>query len=147
MIGGETDALKLENQICFPLYACSRAVIKQYHPCLDQIGLTYTQYVTMMVLWDERQISVRDLGKRLYLDSGTLTPVLKSMESKGYVTRQRSEQDERLLIISLTDAGEALRGNAAVIPEQVGCRLGLSAEDAVKLYKLLYQVLGTLDAS
>lgn len=147
MNSAERNALKLENQLCFPLYACSRAVIRQYHSALERIGLTYTQYVAMMVLWDEREISVRDLGKRLYLDSGTLTPVLKSLESKGYVSRHRSTQDERLLIITLTDAGEALQCEAASVPAQVGCRIGLSADEAVQLYKLLYQVLESLEAS
>ncbi len=97
------EDLKLERQLCFPLYACSREVIKKYRPFLDAVGLTYTQYVAMMVFWEMQSVSVKELGERLYLDSGTLTPVLKHLEQKGYITRRRSAEDERVLIASLTD--------------------------------------------
>ena len=93
------DTLKLENQLCFPLYAASREVIKRYHPYLTGLGLTYTQYIALMVLWADRQVSVKELGRKLFLDSGTLTPVLKSLEEKGYVNRRRSSEDERVLIV------------------------------------------------
>ena len=94
------DALKIENQLCFPLYACSREIIKRYKPFLDEIDLTYTQYIAMMVMWEQREVNVKELGKRLYLDSGTLTPLLKKLESKGLVSRKRSREDERNLIVS-----------------------------------------------
>ena len=97
--------LRLKNQLCFPLYAASREVIRHYRPHLEALDLTYTQYITMMVLWEEREISVKQLGNRLYLDSGTLTPLLKSLETKGYVTRCRSEADERVVLVRLTDTG------------------------------------------
>lgn len=139
------DELKLENQLCFPLYACSREVIKKYRPYLDAIGLTYTQYVAMMVFWEQKSISVKELGQKLYLDSGTLTPVLKSLEAKGYVTRRRSTEDERVLIASLTEAGAALQEQAAAIPPQVGGCIRLAPEDAVLLYQLLYKLLHAME--
>lgn len=135
------DALKLENQLCFPLYACSREIIKKYRPFLSEIDLTYTQYITMMVFWEFGQISVKELGKKLYLDSGTLTPVLKSLEAKGLVSRRRSTEDERVLMVELTEEGSALKEKAAAIPPQVGSCIALEPEEAVTLYKLLYKVL------
>ena len=132
------DVLKLENQICFPLYAASREVIKQYRPSLDALDLTYTQYITMMVMWEYEQISVKDLGKKLFLDSGTLTPVLKSLEAKGFITRKRSEEDERVLIAGLTKAGEELKERAVSVPESMAGCSKLSPEEGAELYKLLY---------
>ncbi len=137
----EYMSLKLENQLCFPLYACSREVVKQYRPFLDELNLTYTQYITLMVLWEEKQICVKKLGEKLYLDSGTLTPVLKSLETKGYVTRQRSKDDERLLLVEITEQGEKLRELAKTVPTRVGCSIKLSSEEAMTLYNLLYKVL------
>ena len=139
------DALKLDNQLCFPLYAAARGVVKQYRPFLDEIDLTYTQYVTMLVLWEHKSISVKDLGKKLYLDSGTLTPVLKSLEAKGFVRRFRSREDERILIVELTDDGAALREKAVNIPKNVAACMKLEADDADSLYALLYKLLGLLD--
>lgn len=139
------EELKLENQLCFPLYACSREVIKQYRPFLDTIGLTYTQYVAMMVCWEEEAISVKELGRRLYLDSGTLTPVLKALEQKGYITRRRSAEDERVLIAALTDAGRDLQEQAAEIPRQIGGCIRLEPEEALELYQLLYKLLHQID--
>lgn len=138
------EGLKLENQICFPLYACSKEIIRRYKPYLDEIDLTYTQYITMMVLWDKKSQSVKELGKCLYLDSGTLTPVLKKLESKGYITRKRSEQDERSLIVTITEKGEALKEQAVEIPIRMSGCVSVSPEDAQTLYRLLYQILGTL---
>jgi DNA-binding MarR family transcriptional regulator len=135
--------LRLDNQLCFPLYACSREIIRTYKPFLDAIDLTYTQYITMMVVWEERQISVKEMGKRLYLDSGTLTPVLKKLEAKGYVTRKRSEIDERSLIVTLTEKGEALQDEALHVPEQMGQCLRLSPEDAKQLCQILRRWLKT----
>lgn len=139
------DALKLENQLCFPLYACSRQVISLYTPLLKPLGLTYTQYIVMMVLWDERDgIPVGMLGKKLHLDNGTLTPLLKKMETAGLVTRNRSGQDERVVVVGLTPKGWDLREAAKDIPEKMGRCLKLPPEDAATLYKLLYQILDTL---
>ena len=113
------DGLKLENQLCFPLYACAREVVKKYHPYLNEIGLTYTQYIAMMVFWEKGKCSAKELGEKLYLDSGTLTPVLKSLERKGFVRRVRSTEDERLLIVEITADGEKLKERAADIPEKI----------------------------
>ena len=135
------DALKLENQICFPLYACSREVIRRYKPFLDEIDLTYTQYITMMVLWERRSVTAKELGGCLFLDSGTLTPLLKKLEAKGLVTRHRSEEDERSLIVSITQEGMDLRERARSIPEQMGRCVKLEAEEAQTLYRLLYKLL------
>ena len=135
------DALKLENQICFPLYACSREVIRRYKPFLDEIDLTYTQYITMMVLWERRSGTAKELGGCLFLDSGTLTPLLKKLEAKGLVTRHRSEEDERSLIVSITQEGMDLRERARSIPEQMGRCVKLEAEEAQTLYRLLYKLL------
>ena len=135
------DALKLENQLCFPLYACSREIVKKYHPHLEPIGLTYTQYIVMMVMWEERHITVKHLGEKLYLDSGTLTPVLKSLESKGYVTRTRSSEDERVLVVELTPEGGQLRELAAEVPPKIACCVSLTPEEGAELHRLLYKVL------
>ena len=139
------EALKLDNQICFPLYAAAREVMKRYRPYLDPLDLTYTQYIAMMVFWEHGQCSVKEMGERLYLDSGTLTPVLKSLEAKGYVRRFRSREDERVLLVELTDAGKALRDRAVDVPERVGGCVRLDPEDAGALYKLLYKLLGELN--
>jgi len=136
------EALKLENQLCFPLYAASREVIKRYRPYLDALDLTYTQYIAMMVLWEEKQLSVTELGKRLFLDSGTLTPVLKSLEAKGYVCRSRSKEDERVVIAALTEKGGVLRDRAVQVPQNVAGCISLDSEEAMQLYQLLYKVLG-----
>lgn len=135
------DVLKLENQLCFPLYAASREVIKQYRPSLDALDLTYTQYITMMVMWEDRQISVKELGNKLFLDSGTLTPVLKSLESKGLITRKRSAEDERVLIATLTVEGEELKEKALQVPQAVAGCMKLEPEEGAELYRLLYKIL------
>jgi len=137
------DALKLENQLCFPLYAAAREVVKRYRPYLDELDLTYTQYITMMVMWEKNEITVKALGEKLFLDSGTMTPVLKSLESKGYVTRKRSADDERSVIVDLTDAGERLRDDAVGIPERIAGCVPLNGEEAALLYTLLYKLLDT----
>ncbi len=141
------DCLKLENQLCFPLYACSKEIVRRYKPYLDELDLTYTQYITMMVLWEKKQTNVKELGECLYLDSGTLTPVLKKMEQKGYLTRHRSEEDERNLVVTITDAGEKLREEAVTIPSRMGKCVNLSPKDAKELYRLLYLVLGNVDGT
>ena len=134
--------LKLGNQLCFPLYACSREIVKKYKPYLDDLDLTYTQYITMMVLWERGQMNVKELGECLYLDSGTLTPLLKKLETKGWVTRQRAKEDERVLIVTLTKEGKKLRDRAAVVPEKMSCCVKLSPEESKTLYSLLYKMLG-----
>lgn len=135
------DALKLSKQLCFPLYACSREMIKLYKPWLDKLELTYTQYITMLVLWEHKAMTVKALGQELYLDSGTLTPLLKKLEEKGLVTRRRSEQDERNLIVTLTEKGEALREEALHIPAEMTKCVNLPREDIRELYRMLYQML------
>lgn len=140
------DALKLENQLCFPLYAAAREVIKQYRPYLDELNLTYTQYVAMMVLWEQKQISVKELGRRLCLDSGTLTPVLKSLAAKGFIERRRCAQDERVLIAALTDEGERLKERAVTVPEKVAVCIKLEPDEAFQLYQLLYKVLHGMES-
>lgn len=139
------DALKLKNQLCFPLYACSKEVVRKYHPYLEQIGLTYTQYIVMMVLWEKQEATVKELGDELYLDSGTLTPLLKKMETQGFLLRTRSAVDERSVIVSLTKKGYQLRDQAVDIPGKVGSCIPLSEDEAKTLYRLLYKVLGQHD--
>ena len=139
------DALKLESQICFPLYAASREIIKKYTPLLNELDLTYTQYVAMMVMWEVKEINVKDLGNKLYLDSGTLTPLLKNLESKGYVSRHRSKEDERVLLVSITEKGEALKEKAIDIPYSMMECVKLTKDEAATLYSLLYKVLAELN--
>lgn len=139
------DSLKLENQLCFPLYACSKEIIKMYKPFLDKLDLTYTQYITMIVLWEKKSQSVKELGEFLYLDSGTLTPVLKKLENKGYLTRQRSLTDERSLVVTITEKGEALKEDARFIPQNVAKYIPLSKEEEAKLYYLLYKILNSIE--
>lgn len=139
------DVVKLENQICFPLYACAKEVVRSYKPYLDKLDLTYTQYITMMVMWEKTSISVKDLGKCLYLDSGTLTPLLKTLEKKGFVKRSRSKEDERVLVVEVTESGMALRDKVLEVPRQVSSCFDITPEDAKTLYSLLYKVLGNLD--
>ncbi len=136
------DALKLENQLCFPLYACSREIVKRYKPFLDEIGLTYTQYIAMMVMWERKSVNVKELGECLYLDSGTLTPLLKKLESKGYVTRMRSDKDERNLVVAITEEGEKLKDKAVDIPFQIAGCTNLTPEEGLQLYGVLYKILG-----
>ena len=139
------ESLKLENQICFPLYACSKEIIRKYKPYLDEIDLTYTQYIAMMVLWEKKTVNVKLLGECLYLDSGTLTPVLKKLESKGYITRERSSEDERNLVVKLTVKGKKLEDKASKIPAQMGRCVNLNQKEAGELKRLLDKVLGGLD--
>lgn len=140
-MGDKFDALKLENQLCFPLYVCSKEVVKRYKPFLDEIGLTYTQYIVMMVLWEHQEINVKELGKYLFLDSGTLTPVLKKLEQKGYVARERDSSDERVLNIAVTEKGEALKETAVEIPAKIGSCIPLEEQDAVQLFQILHRML------
>ncbi|MBQ1868363.1 MarR family transcriptional regulator [Selenomonas sp.] len=139
-------SLRLEDQICFPLYACSREIIKAYRPHLDRLGLTYTQYITMAVLWEATQVSVKELGKKLHLDSGTLTPLLKKLERKGYLKRERSRQDERVVIVCITEDGQKLKQQAEGVPQAMLAQMSaFSQSDAKELYRLLYQLMDFLE--
>ena len=135
------ESLKLSKQLCFPLYACSREMIKLYKPFLDELGLTYTQYITLMVLWEHKAMTVKALGQELDLDSGTLTPLLKKLEEKGLVTRRRSDLDERNLIVTITELGESMRDRALHIPEEMTKCITLPSEDIRELYRMLHQLL------
>ena len=137
----EYDLLKLGNQLCFPLYACSREIVKKYKPYLDQIDLTYTQYITMMVMWEVKKINVKDLGECLFLDSGTLTPVLKKLETKGLVNRRRDTKDERVLLVTITDEGEELKKKAVMVPKQVASCLSLDRQDSKELARILNKIM------
>ncbi len=139
------DTLRIENQLCFPLYTASREVIRQYDPFLKKLDLTYTQYLVMLVLWEEKEMNLKDLGNILYLDSGTLTPLLKKMEVKGYLLRQKDEGDARNLIVTLTEKGCRLKEQAKEIPEQIADCLKLQPEEAKTLYHLLYQIIHQLE--
>lgn len=136
------DCLKLKSQLCFPLYACSKEIIRRYKPFLDEVDLTYTQYITMMALWENESMNVRELGLALFLDSGTLTPVLKKLENKGYLERNRSKEDERNLIVSVTEKGWKLREEALSIPQSMSSCVNLEPQEAAELYRLLYKILG-----
>lgn len=138
----EDKCLELSRQLCFPLYAASREVIRKYKPFLDEIGLTYTQYIVMLVLWEEEKISMRKLGERLYLDSGTLTPLLVKLEGKGLISRERNEKDVREMIVTATEKGIGLKVQAREIPGKIGKCLNLNVKDAVQLKRILNKILG-----
>jgi len=140
------DCLKLENQVCFPLYACSKEIVRRYRPMLDELDITYTQYIAMMVLWEQGSASVNSLGEKLYLDSGTLSPMLKNLEAKGYIDRTRSKEDERSLIVTVTPKGMTLRDRALSVPGRMASCVNLSPEKARILYDLLYEILGQLSS-
>lgn len=141
------EALKLDNQICFPLYAAAKEIVRRYAPYLDEIGLTYTQYIAMMVLWEHAPVSVKELGEALLLDSGTLTPLLKKLESKGLVERNRSAEDERKVIVSLTPAGRELKTSAAEVPFKMAQCVNLTPQEALQLKSLLRKVMYSSEQS
>ena len=141
------EALKLSNQLCFPLYATSKELVRRYKPYLDELDLTYTQYITMMVLWEHDHVSVKELGEAVRLDSGTLTPLLKKLEAHGLVTRERSQQDERQLVVELTDAGRALKRRAGAVPLLIGPCVGLDAQEVIALRALLDKVQAHIASS
>lgn len=143
-MGSKYDVLKLENQLCFPLYVCAKEIVRAYKPYLDELDITYTQYITMMVMWEHKELRVKEIGEHLYLDSGTLTAVLKKLEEKGFVTRKRSEKDERDLIVTLTEKGAALKEKAVHIPERLGACVELDPQKAKALYDILYELIGRL---
>lgn len=139
------DALKLSNQVCFPLYACSKELVSQYTPYLKKIGITYTQYIVMMVLWEHGSVSSRELADKVHLDYGTLTPVLKKLESIGYLTRTRDPEDERLLIVTLTEKGDEVKDEALKIPSCIAACVGLNEEEFKMLYILTYKALNNME--
>ena len=139
------DALKLRNQLCFPLYACSKEIVRHYTPYLDEINLTYTQYLVMMYLWENNKSNVKILGEALFLDSGTLTPLLKKLEEKGYIIRSRDKIDERNLNIEITKSGMKLREKALKIPMEIGSCINLTEEEAKFLYQILYKIIKNVE--
>ena len=141
MAGNQYDVLKLENQLCFPLYAGSRVVIKMHKPYLDKLDLTYTQYIAMMLLWEHKSMTVKEMGQALYLDSGTLTPLVKKLEAKGLLTRARSVKDERNLIVTVTEAGEALKDDALKVHEAMHEQCPLCREEAETLSGILRKLM------
>ena len=136
------EAMKLANQLCFPLYAAARNVTGLYTPWLKPLGLTYTQYIVFLVLWEKDEVSVTEIGEKLMLDNGTLSPLLKKLEQTGYVERRRCREDDRVVEIVLTDAGRALQEKAKDIPGKVASCIDLPLEKAQMLYTLLYELLG-----
>ena len=142
------EQLKLKNQLCFPLYACSRKIVGSYTPYLKPLGLTYTQYIVFMVLWEKESVNVGQLGETLCLDAGTLTPLLKRLEKDGYVTRKRSDEDERVTIVSITDKGNELKEKCKDIPLRLSADGSpLTEKEAKELYRLLYKILGKKEGS
>ena len=141
MENGPYEAMKLANQLCFPLYAAARHVTGLYTPCLKPLGLTYTQYIVFLVLWEKDGLTIGEIGEKLLLDNGTLSPLLKKMEQAGYVERRRSSEDERVVVITLTEKGRALQEKAKDVPGQVARCIALPPEKAQALYALLYELL------
>ena len=135
------EAMKLANQLCFPLYAAARNVTNLYTPWLKPLGLTYTQYIVFLVLWERDGITVTEIGEKLMLDNGTISPLLKKMEQAGYVERRRCREDDRVVEISLTEKGRELQEQAKDIPQKVAGCIDLPAEKALQLYALLYELL------
>ncbi|MDY6338706.1 MAG: MarR family transcriptional regulator [Saccharofermentans sp.] len=135
------ESMKLDSQLCFPLYAASRKVVNLYTPHLKPLGITYTQYIMFLVLWEKDGITVGELCRRLMLDTGTVTPMLKNTEKQGLIKRTRSEEDERVVVVSLTEEGKALYKKARTIPEKIGSCVRLDKSEAVTLYKILYKLL------
>ena len=144
-MSNEYESLRIENQLCFPLYACAKELVRKYSPLLEKIDLTYTQYITMMILWENKEIKVKDLGEELFLDSGTLTPLLKKLEAKGYVERIRDKSDERNVTIKITKEGEKLQDKALTVPEEIKKCIYLSPVEANVLYELLNKLLNNFN--
>ena len=139
------EILKLSNQLCFPLYACGKEIVRKYKPILDKFDLTYTQYIVLLVLWENDNLSVKEIGEKLYLDSCNLTPLIVKLEKKGIIKKKKNKDDERGLIISLTKKGQDLKEEIVQVPQYISNCVNLSQEEAITLYKLLYKVLGGFD--
>jgi DNA-binding MarR family transcriptional regulator len=137
--------LRLDSQLCFPLYAASKEMVRRYKPFLDPLDLTYTQYITMMALWEHESMSVTELGECLYLNSATLTPLLKRLEAKGFIERRRSSEDERSVIVSITPEGRALQDRALEVPYKMGQCVQMDLEEDLTLKSLLHKLLGAFD--
>ena len=135
------DQLKLSNQLCFPLYAGAKRIVSLYRPFLEPLGLTYTQYIAMMALWEQDGLTMTALGDRLFLDSGTLTPLIRKLEASGYVTKLRSREDERTVVIGLTERGRQLEDVAAAIPGKMAGCIHMSEPEMKELHRLLYHIL------
>lgn len=135
------ESMKLDSQLCFPLYAASRKIVSLYTPLLKPLGITYTQYIMFLALWEQDRITVGELCRRLKLDTGTVTPMLKNTEKQGFVRRERCAEDERVVVISLTDEGKALYKKAKTIPARIGSCIKLEKGEAYELYKILYRLL------
>ena len=140
----QSNPLALENQLCFPLYVCSKEIVRKYTPVLTRLGLTYTSYIVMMVMWEQKKITVKELGRLLWLDTGTLTPLLKKMEGDGLVDRNRDPEDERSVIVTITEKGADLRKKALAVPEEITKCVPLSHEEGVQLYTLLKKLMGNM---
>ena len=143
---GKYDDIKLDNQICFSLYAASREIIKLYKPCLDRYNLTYTQYIAMLVLWEEEKSTVKGIGQRLHLDSGTLTPLLKKIESMGLITRYRDVKDDRVVIVELTEKGRLLKDKITCVPCEMVCKLKMPKEKLLELKQDIDELLNNLES-
>ncbi|WP_099204686.1 MarR family winged helix-turn-helix transcriptional regulator [Scatolibacter rhodanostii] len=141
------EALKLENQLCFPLYAAAKGIVRLYTPHLNELKLTYTQYIVMMVLWEDKQIAVKELGERLFLDTGTLTPLLKKLQLKGYITLSKAEEDRRSVLAAITENGLAVREEALKLPEIIGGCIPLNAAEMKQLYDLTHKLLRKIPES
>ena len=141
------EALRLQNQLCFPIYLCAKELVRRYDALLSELSLTYTQYLVMMYLWEQGRTNVRELSRCLMLDPSTLTPLLKKLEQKGFLTRTRDEADQRNLILALTPAGEALKDTALAVPDQMGSCFALEPEEAAELYRLTRKVLTNVTAA
>lgn len=139
------ESLKLKNQLCFPVYLCAKEITQRYAPFLEELDLTYTQYIVMMYFWEKRESNVKEIGDTLLLDSSTLTPLLKKLEDKGYISRTRSDEDERNLVVKITEKGLNLREKAEKVPEKMGKCINLSPEEAKTLYNLTYKVIMNIE--
>lgn len=139
------ECLRLNNQLCFPLYLCSKEVIRHYTPYLDKLNLTYTQYMVMLYLWEHGKSNVKEIGEALMLESSTLTPLLKKLEAKRYISRKRNVKDERILKISLTKNGQRLKDEAVDIPKKMRECINLSDEETITLYSLIYKILNNIE--
>ncbi len=137
----QNEKLRLENQLCFPLYVCSKEIVRRYTPFLEPIGLTYTQYLAMLALWEREVMTVKELGQMIYLDSGTLTPMLKKLEVKGYLKRMRSASDERSVVLTLTDEGRELKKQAADIPDKASLCMKIDPQDEKILHEILNRII------
>lgn len=141
------NLLKLDNQLCFSIYACSREICRLYRPVLDELGLTYPQYLVLLVLWEQVECSVKELGERLFLDSGTLTPMLKRMEAAGLITRQRSQADERVVRVRVTEQGQALKERAYCVPESLLAKSGVAKDELAGMLTQFRQLLARIHQS